>query len=456
MSTTTIQSVAPRKVPHVHGWPILGNEHALKRNRLSFLKYMAQRGDIVKYDLGFSRNFLVNAPELVEKVMAEQGGEADRGERMRGGDAREDLVTSKSQEHRHQRKLLAPFFQPRHVATYANTIVRYAEEVPQQWSDGAVIDLYPSMKSITSKVLGQSFLGTDIVDSDGTLSKIMVVAFQTVVKKVFSAFTIKLPWNIKTPSLRKAIAARKASDDYKAIIVQKAGVEGGNLSERRDLFALLSQTKDESGDEIPIAKVLNECWGLVLGGFHTTPTALTWTWYLLCQHPEVYQKLQQEVDSVLGGRTPTYDDLPSLTYCSQVFKEVLRLYPPAPMIRREAQHDFDLDGCHIPQGTVITMSPYLMHRKPEYYPNPEQFDPERFSPEREKKLPRYAFMPFGGGARVCLGNHFVLMEGPLLIATMAQRLTFSLVPGQPPAGFDLEHGLALVPKGKIEMLVKKR
>jgi cytochrome P450 len=395
--------------------------------------------------------------------MIAQGNEADRGERLcgTGTQTRKDLVTSNKEAHRHKRKLLAPFFQPRYISIYADTIVHYAEEATQKWQDGEVIDLYPTFKNdVTTKILGQAFLGTDKVDSDGTLSAIMHAAFESVVKKVFTAFTFKLPGNLEAPSVRRAKAARKASDDYKETIGKDLSSEEElsevDLKAHIDLFHHLAQVHEEDGNKITRSDAMNECWGLMLGGFHTTPTALTWAWYLLCQHPAVYQKLQQEVDSTLQGRAPTHADLARLPYCSQVFKEVIRLYPPAPMIRRETQDGIELDGCPVPKGATITMSPYLMHRKPEFYPDPERFDPDRFLPEREKLLPRYAFMPFGGGSRICIGNHFVMMEGPLLIATLAQRLTFTLIPDQPAPTFDLEHGLALVPHGKIEVRVNKR
>ncbi|MBV9614828.1 MAG: cytochrome P450, partial [Ktedonobacteraceae bacterium] len=183
--------------------------------------------------------------------------------------------------------------------------------------------------------------------------------------------------------------------------------------------------------------------------------ALAWAWYLLCQHPESYQKVQQEVDGVLQGRTPTYEDLTRLPYCLQVFKESLRLYPPAYATSRRALRDVEIEGYHVSKDQVVLLAPYTLHRRPEYFPEPEKFDPERFTPEREKQLPRYAFVPFGAGPRICIGMHFSMMEGHLLLATLAQRVSFSLVPGQTIVP-DPVHHLTLRPSSKVNVVVTRR
>jgi len=225
--------------------------------------------------------------------------------------------------------------------------------------------------------------------------------------------------------------------------------------ERNDFLSILLQARDEDGEPMSNEQVMAECLTLFGAGHETTATALSWTWYLLCQHPERYQKVQQEVDSVLQGHTPTYADLARLPYCLQVFKEALRLYPPAYAFSRRALRDVEIDGYQVPKGSVVLLAPYTLHRREEYFPEPEQFDPGRFTPEREKQLPRYAFMPFGAGPRICIGLYFAMMEGHLLLATIAQRASFSLVPGQTIEP-DPVHHLALRPAGVVHVTVKKR
>ena len=202
-------------------------------------------------------------------------------------------------------------------------------------------------------------------------------------------------------------------------------------------------------------QIADEALILFAAGHETTATALTWVWYLLTTHPDIYTKVQQEIDSVLKGRTPTYSDLAQLPYTLQVFKETMRLYPPAYTLIRFALHDLNIDGYPVRKGQAVLTSPYLLHHKAEYFPNPEAFDPERFTPENEKKLPRLAYMPFGAGPRICIGNHFAMMEGHLLLATLAQRVTFELVPGQQVIP-DPGKTITLRPRHNLMMRVKHR
>jgi cytochrome P450 len=202
-------------------------------------------------------------------------------------------------------------------------------------------------------------------------------------------------------------------------------------------------------------QLMAECLTLFGAGHETTATALSWTWYLLCQHRESYQKIQTEVDSVLQGRTPTYADLARLPYCLQVFKEVMRLYPPAYLFSRRALRDVKIDGYLVPRGMVVLLAPYILHRRAEYFPQPEEFKPERFSLESEKQLPRYAYLPFGAGPRICIGNHFAMLEGHLLLATLAQRVSFELLPGQDIFPDPVNH-VALRPADAINVRLQKR
>jgi cytochrome P450 len=200
-------------------------------------------------------------------------------------------------------------------------------------------------------------------------------------------------------------------------------------------------------------QLMSECLNLFGAGYETTATALSWTWYLLCKHPEIYQEVQHEVDAVLQGRTPTAADLERLPYCLQVFKEALRIYPPVYATCRRAIDDVEIDGYRVSKGWTVFLAPYTLHRREEHFPEPEKFDPERFTPAQEKILPRYAYMPFGAGPRICIGLHFTMMEGHLLLATIAQRASFSLLPSQEIKP-DLLHFLR--PRGMVQVAVTKR
>ena len=203
-------------------------------------------------------------------------------------------------------------------------------------------------------------------------------------------------------------------------------------------------------------QAIDEALTLFGAGHETTATALAWVWYLLALHPAVYKKVQEEVDTVLQGRTPTYADLTRLPYCLQVFKETMRLYPPAYIISRAPLRDVSIDGYSVHKGRdIILVSPYTIHRRPDYFPTPEEFDPERFTPENEKKLARYAYLPFGAGPRVCIGNHFAMMEGHLLLATLAQHVEFELVPDQLIEPDPLKT-VTIRPRNGVNMVVHRR
>ncbi|MDQ2887338.1 MAG: cytochrome P450, partial [Chloroflexota bacterium] len=270
------------------------------------------------------------------------------------------------------------------------------------------------------------------------------------VRTLTSPFT--LPLSIPTPYNQRV---RHATRLVEARLCQMIEERRQHPSGRNDLLSHLLQARDDEGQPMEEQQLIDECLTLFTAGHETTAAALAWTWYLLCEHPASYQKLQQEVDQELQGRLPTYADLPRLTYCLQVFKETMRLYPPASGILREALHDTVIDGYRVPKGATLILSPYTLQRRADYFPEPERFQPERFIAEQEKLLPRSAYIPFGAGPRICIGNHFALMEGQLLIATIAQRYTFSLVPGQQIMP-DVVHNLALRPGGKVEVIAKKR
>jgi cytochrome P450 len=204
-----------------------------------------------------------------------------------------------------------------------------------------------------------------------------------------------------------------------------------NKVDSGDLLSMLISARDEDGGRMSDQQLRDEVLTFLIAGHETTALTLTWTWHLLAQHPEVERKLHQELDRVLGGRVPEFADLPALTYTERVIKESMRLYPPAWSLARTVISDFELRGYRIPAGANVVMSQWIMHRHPSYFPEPEKFDPDRWSPEKAQKLPRFAYFPFGGGPRQCIGSSFAMMEATLLLATIAQRFRFRSVPDHP-------------------------
>jgi cytochrome P450 len=453
MASLTTETPPLKKPTYIHGWPIFGSQLALRHDRLNFLQRLAQTGDICSFHFGSALYFLVSTPQLIQSILVEHAANFYyRGRFLRRAFIGNGLIISDGEYHRRQRKIVATLFQPRHLASYADVIMNCAENFPTYWQDGEVIDLHQQMIDLSMSIFSKVLFNLEIRPGDA-LIRAMDIALAHSAQVLFSLTAIPVSW--PTPYNRRLREARLVLQKHLRVAFDQRHLNPqGTLD--KDLLSLLSQATDEDGNKMSDKQILDESRVLFIAGFETTAMALIWTWYLLCKNPDCYQKVLQEVDSVLEGRSPTYADLPRLPYCLQVFKEVLRLYPPAPMIRREALHDIEIDGYQIPQGGTILVSAYTLHRQPEYFPNPEQFDPERFSPEREREIPRYAYLPFGAGPRVCLGNHFAMMEGHLQLATLAQRVIFTLVPGQPPVNFDTEHNLALRPKGGIAVRVQKR
>jgi cytochrome P450 len=326
----------------------------------------------------------------------------------------------------------------------------YSEQIQQTWPDNATIDLNQKMTDLTMSIIGKALFDADVFTETDELGAAMMQMLQYISHAVSSLFPP--PYNWPLPNHRRT---RKAVQLLRNHIQGFIDERRASSIEKNDFLSILLKARDEDGNPMSDDQLLAECLTLFGAGHETTATALTWAWYLLCQHPESYQKVHEEVDSVLQGRTPTYADLTHLPYCLQVFKESMRLYPPGYVFSRRALHDVEIDGYQVPKGGVVLLSPYTLHRKEAYFPDPEKFEPERFSTEREKQLPRYAYLPFGAGPRVCIGNHFALMEGHLLLATLAQRVHFSLVPGQTIIPDPLHH-LALRPAGEVNVIVKRR
>ncbi len=392
---------------------------------------------------------MFNRPEHVRSILIEHAYDFSKGllhKAMTGN----GLFISEGEFHRYQRKLMSPVFQPRHIAGYADTIVRYGERIQQEWQEGETIDLNQQMISLTMSIIGKVLFDADVFNEADELGTAMGIGFEHTVHKLTSLFTPPLIW--PTPrNLRVRKATQVVEDHIQAMIAEQRQ----SKTEHNNFLSILLQATDEDGNAMSNQQLMDECLTLFGAGHETTAAALTWTWYFLCQHPDIHAKVKQEVDTVLQGRTPTYDDLAHLPYCLQVFKETVRLYPPAGAILREALHDIEIDGYLVPKGRNVFLSPYTIQRSATYFPNPEVFDPERFTLEREKQLPRYAYIPFGAGPRICIGNYFALMEGQLLIATLAQHVSFMLIPRQTIEP-DPIHNLALRPGGKVEAIVNKR
>jgi cytochrome P450 len=449
--TLTQQS---KPIPFVKGPPLLGNLSAYNSERLDLLLRITQEcGDVGGMHFGPFPVLIFNTSDYVHAIFVEHAYDFDKGITLHStfrpvfGNG---LFMSEGDVHRKHRKLIAPSFQPRHLAGYADAIVGYGERIQQKWRDGQVIDVSREMTDLTMSIIGKALFDADMFTETDELGAAMSEALAYVSHRLSRLFPLPLNW--ATPRNRRT---KRAITVLRSRIQRMIDERRANPDERTDFSSILLQARGEDGSVMSDRQIIDECVTLFGAGHETTATALTWAWYLLCQHPHIYQRVQHEVDTVLQGRTPRYEDLPHSPYCLQVFKEALRLYPPAYAISRQALKDVMIDGYLVRKWETVAIVPYALHRRPDYFPDPERFDPDLFTPEREQLLPRYAFVPFGAGPRICIGMYFAMMEGHLLLATLAQRVTFELA-SQGSVEPDPYHTLTIRPGGGLPVTVKRR
>ncbi len=325
----------------------------------------------------------------------------------------------------------------------------HAERAQSEWIDGSNLDVAAAMMRLTLAIVAKALLNAEV---DGDIEQVDA-AVSLLVREINrkAALPLSIPFSWPTPSNRRA---REAVLTLEGIIYRiirdrrQAGVDTG------DLLSMLLLEQQQSADEaMTDVQLRDEVMTIFLAGHETTANALSWAFYLLARHPDIYARLREEATSVLGGRSPRWEDLPRLGYALQIFKEALRLYPPAYVVSRRAIRDLELGGYDVARATDVIVNIYGMHRRAEYFPDPEHCDPARFEPDAEKNLPKHAYLPFGAGARVCIGNQFALMEGQIVLAALAQRVAFSLPDARviPPDPL-----VTLRPQGRMRMIVRRK
>lgn len=410
-----------------------GDLKAFAPNPPAFLHKLAQTyGAIAGFRILNRRLYLITDPAMIREVLVEQQENFTKtplDKQILGRFLGQGLVTSDGELHKQQRKLMQPAFHHKRIQGYGEVMVDYTARMVAGWQDGEVRRLDEEMMALTMLIVSKTLFDADAVTMEkqvqavGEAMDVMQHCSNADYRRGFP-----MPGWLPT---RNNWRRRRAVRVLRSVL-------GGIIRERRqtavdhgDLLSMLLLAQGEDGRQMSDQQVLDEAVTLFAAGHETTSNALTWAWYLLSQHPEVEARLHEEVDGVLNGRSPTLHDLPNLPYTQMVIKETLRLYPPAWVLNgRTPLTDTEIGGYPIKKGNIIFISPYVMHRLPHYFPEPEAFRPERFTPEQEKELPRYAYLPFGGGPRVCIGNAFAMMEAQLLLATIAQRFRLELVPGQ--------------------------
>jgi len=451
------------KIPLLRGSALFGNFLNYRRDPLAFYMGLGQSRDITAYRMLAAPVVFINEPRIIQGLLVERAADYDKGAIQRYlfrplvGNG---LVNSEGAFHQSQRKLLAPAFQPRHLSAYADTMVAYADRWQARQDGGTTFDIHAEMMRLTMDVVSTVLLGADVSRDADELS----AAINTAVHWFQYATTNLIPtplWAPTPTNLRTNRAIALIKRKVQGIITgrQRSRQSSDDVEGRGDLLTMLLGARDDDGRGMSDQQILDEVLTFFVAGHETTALALSWSFYLLARHPDAAARLYAEVDEVLDGRPPTYADLPRLPYTLQVLKEALRLYPPSSAILRVALRDTVLEdgqGHRYPirKGVAVVFSQYVLHRRPDHFPNPERFDPERFRPDRERALPRYAYLPFGAGHRVCIGSHFAMMEGHLLLATIARRLRFTLAGPATPVAPELV--LTLRPSRPIMVTATRR
>jgi cytochrome P450 len=438
--------------PGPRGRPIVGSAIEFLSDQLAFLTRMAQTyGDVSHFRLAAERVVLLNAPGLIRNVLVTQhrcfkkGRGLERAKRLLG----EGLLTSEGDFHRRQRRLAQPAFHRERMAVYAAVMVEHAARAGESWRDGAVVDCLQEMSALTLGIVGRALFGADVTreapEVGEALTAFLDLFWQATLP--FSELLERLP----LPSARRFRRARGRLD---ALVLRLIEERRRSAEDRGDLLSMLLLAQDTEGDggRMSDVQVRDEVLTLFLAGHETTAVALTWTWYLLSQHPQVEARLRDETLRVLAGRLPAVEDVPRLTYTRMVVAEAMRLYPPAWLIARRTLEPVELGGYVVPTGWLVFMSQWITHRDPRHYTNPERFDPLRWTPAAEAARPRFAYFPFGGGPRQCIGEGFAWTEAILLLATLAARWRLHLVPGHSVVP---QPTITLRPRGGMRMRLER-
>jgi cytochrome P450 len=406
-----------------------------RRETLEFLCRVANlHGDVVRWRIGTVPLYLLRSPDAVQRVLVDRNRNYDK--KTRGYDALRlflgnGLLTSEGNFWRRQRRIAQPAFHRQRIADFATTMVSLTERMVDAWERqadrGDAIDVAEEMTALTLRIVAKTLLSTDIDDGENEVGRSVELLNGFARDLMTNPFT--LPISLPTPRNRRF---RRAADVLERTLQSIITERRRTGEDAPDLLSMLMHARDdETGEQMSDEQLRDEAMTIFLAGHETTANALAWAFYLLSTHPDVERRLRAELDEVLGGRSPTMQDLGKLPFLQQVVKETLRLYPPAWSIGRRAIEEDVIDGYRIEAGSLVILSPWVTHRHPALWPNPEGFDPERFTPESEKIRPRYAYFPFGGGPRLCIGNNFAMMEAQLLLATIVPRISAALVSGHP-------------------------
>ena len=433
MTTNSVVSSAPKNPPTLPGLPVLGNTLAFVNNGgmpVELFQQAAQKyGDIVRLRPAGRTIYLVSHPSLIQEILVKRVNEFHKpivfSKRPRGLDRffANGILTSDYPEWRPQRKIIQPLMHTKHIESYAETMSRFGDLLLSRWREGEIRDLHDDMTQVTIWIIAETMFGMDI-----THTPELTMAGKLAQEVTLADITLPLPeWMIRTRN-RKADQVNTVMSALVARLMHERRATPQDET-RKDLLTLLMQTTDDEDNPMPDQFVRDNILTLFFAGHETTANTLVWAFHFLDLNPDVLETLHMEVDSVLHGRIPTLADLRNLPYTLMVIKETMRIEPTVAIIPRALLENVELGGHRLEKDSVVFIPPYIVHHDSRWWENPQKFDPTRFSEENEPDIPKYAYLPFGGGPRICIGNHFSLMEAQILLAMIVSRYRLRHVPG---------------------------
>src|SRR5229473_177809 len=422
----------------------------LNENPLDYFTRLAREyGDFAGIRVVNFRTIFINHPDTIEEVLVANARKYIKGRVLRANRHvfGEGLLTSEGDFWLRQRRLAQPAFHRAQIASYASTMVEYTHRMLDGWRGGEERDAHQEMMRLTLQIVGKTLFDADVERDAQEVGKSLELLLE-----IGANFrrTIFVPHWLSTPT---NLRAKREIAQIEKILYRIIGERRASGRDTGDLLSMLLSAQDDDGSRMTDRQLRDETITLFLAGHETTASTLSWTWWLLARNPRVEAKLHAELDAMLGDCAPTLDDLPRLGYTEHVITESLRLYPAAWGMARLAVEDHEIAGYPVTKGMGVAMAQWVVHRDPRWYDAPEEFRPERWEGDLLKRLPRFAYFPFGGGARQCIGNAFALMEATLILATIAQKYRLRLVPGHPVVPLA---SITLRPRYGVRVLLESR
>ena len=414
-----------------------------------FTKVAREYGDIAGLRVLNFRSIFINHPDLIEEVLVTNARKYSKGRVLRANRHvfGEGLLTSEGDFWLRQRRLAQPAFHRARIASYAATMVEYTQRMLNGWRGGEERDAHQEMMRLTLQIVGKTLFDADVERDAQDVGKSLELLLEIGAnfrRAIFVPHWLPTPTNLR---VKREVA------QIEKILYRIIGERRASGRDAGDLLSTLLSAQDEDGSRMTDRQLRDEAVTLFLAGHETTASTLSWTWWLLARNPAVEAKLHAELDAVLGDRAPSLDDLPRLAYAGHVITESLRLYPAAWGMARLAVEDHEIAGYPVTKGMGVAMAQWVVHRDPRWYDAPEEFRPERWENDLWKRLPRFAYFPFGGGPRQCIGNAFALMEATLILATIARKFRLRLVANRPVAPLA---SITLRPRHGVGVILESR